>query len=200
MATVSRRGQRILLLWLLAGAGMAATPPRQPELELGELGPDGYREYNFRSPTPSSVAAGWTLNTVEVKALLAAGKAIPIDVQPVVLRPALGGNPADWLPNKPRYNLPGSVWLPNVGYPELTPEIDRYFRSNLAHIAQGDFARGLLFYCIADCWFSWNAVKRAASYGYTRLYWYREGTDGWQAAGLPLRESVPVSLSKSPNE
>jgi rhodanese-related sulfurtransferase len=30
---------------------------------------------------------------------------------------------------------------------------------------------------------SWNAAKRALSYGYTNVDWYSDGTDGWQEAG-----------------
>lgn len=41
---------------------------------------------------------------------------------------------------------------------------------------------------------SWNALRRAASYGYRCLYWYPEGTDGWSAAGLPLEKTEPVPL------
>jgi PQQ-dependent catabolism-associated CXXCW motif protein len=50
----------------------------------------------------------------------------------------------------------------------------------------------VVFYCLADCWMSWNAAKRAAAWGYTRVYWYRDGTDGWAAAKLPLVEAQPV--------
>ena len=50
----------------------------------------------------------------------------------------------------------------------------------------------VVFYCLANCWMSWNAAKRAASWGYTRVYWYRDGTDGWEAAGLPLAAAAPV--------
>jgi rhodanese-related sulfurtransferase len=39
---------------------------------------------------------------------------------------------------------------------------------------------------------SWNAAKRAASWGYRRVYWYRDGTDGWEAAKLLLTEAEPV--------
>jgi hypothetical protein len=39
---------------------------------------------------------------------------------------------------------------------------------------------------------SWNAAKRAQSFGYTQFNWYPEGTDGWEAAGLPLEEKRPV--------
>jgi hypothetical protein len=33
----------------------------------------------------------------------------------------------------------------------------------------------LCFYCLADCWMSWNAAKRALSLGYSNVAWYREG-------------------------
>ena len=128
--------------------------------------------------------------------MIVQGQVVPIDVQPVTRRPGSDEVQADWLPNKPRYHVPGSVWLPNVGYPELSPEMDDYFRANLQRLSGGDLNRGLLIYCIADCWFSWNAVKRAASYGYTKLYWYRDGTDGWREAELPLQLGNPVPLPK----
>ena len=38
---------------------------------------------------------------------------------------------------------------------------------------------------------SWNAAKRALTYGYSQVYWFPEGTDGWDAAGLPLEPSEP---------
>jgi PQQ-dependent catabolism-associated CXXCW motif protein len=72
--------------------------------------------------------------------------------------------------------------------------MERYFRDNLARLSQGDKARAMLFYCQANCWMSWNAAKRAISYGYSRVYWYPEGTDGWAAAGLPTETGEPVPL------
>jgi rhodanese-related sulfurtransferase len=39
---------------------------------------------------------------------------------------------------------------------------------------------------------SWNAAKRALSIGYNNVAWYPDGTDGWQAAKLPLREAKPA--------
>jgi PQQ-dependent catabolism-associated CXXCW motif protein len=117
-----------------------------------------------------------------------------VDVVATTLRPASDGLAAAWLPNEPRLGIPGSVWLPNVGYGRLEPHIDAYFRANLERITGGDRTRCLLFYCKADCWMSWNAVRRAASYRYACLYWYRDGTDGWSAAGLPLEEAEPVPL------
>lgn len=177
---------------------LAATPPQMPELERGELGPTAFRESRYRSPTPPSVPGGWTVDTGEVRSLLEQNQALPVDVVAATLRPASDGLATAWLPNEPRLDIPGSVWLPNVGYGRLEPHIDAYFRANLERITDGDRTRCLVFYCKADCWMSWNAVRRAASYGYTCLYWYRDGTDGWSAAGLPLEEAEPVPLPDQP--
>jgi rhodanese-related sulfurtransferase len=42
---------------------------------------------------------------------------------------------------------------------------------------------------------SWNAAKRALAMGYTNVAWYPEGTDGWEAAALPLQQATPVGAS-----
>jgi rhodanese-related sulfurtransferase len=44
---------------------------------------------------------------------------------------------------------------------------------------------------------SWNAAKRAVSWGYTAVYWYRDGTDGWEAAKLPVENAEPASSTVS---
>jgi rhodanese-related sulfurtransferase len=38
---------------------------------------------------------------------------------------------------------------------------------------------------------SWNAAKRALAFGYSNVAWYRDGTDGWERADLPLAEAQP---------
>ena len=48
-----------------------------------------------------------------------------------------------------------------------------------------------MIYCQADCWMSWNAAKRALSYGYTNVAWYPDGTEGWERAHLADEESQP---------
>ena len=42
---------------------------------------------------------------------------------------------------------------------------------------------------------SWNAAKRALALGYKNVAWYPDGTDGWEAAGLPLHEAKPEPAS-----
>ena len=88
-------------------------------------------------------------------------------------------------------NLPGSHWLANTGDGELNADWAAYFQKHLHRLSAGDRQRPLVFYCRSDCWLSWNAVKRAARLGYTRLYWYRDGIDAWEAAGLPLSAATP---------
>jgi PQQ-dependent catabolism-associated CXXCW motif protein len=110
-----------------------------------------------------------------------------VDVLPSPPRPA--GLPAGtiWQPPS-RDTIPGAAWLPNVGLGELAPETDRYFRDNLDRLVGGDTARPVVFFCQSDCWMSWNAARRAITeYGFGEVLWYPHGTDGWEAAGLPLQ-------------
>ena len=55
----------------------------------------------------------------------------------------------------------------------------------------GDKAKPLLFFCLRNCWMSWNTAKRALSYGYTNVLWFAEGTDAWQEIGQPIAELKP---------
>ena len=50
----------------------------------------------------------------------------------------------------------------------------------------------MVIYCLRDCWMSWNAAKRALSYGYPNVAWYPDGTDGWERASLPVEDTQPV--------
>ena len=94
-----------------------------------------------------------------------------VDVLPQPPRPA--GLPAGtiWQP-KPRQDIPGSVWLPDTGYGELAPVMEDYFAADLPQATGGDQRDRLVFYCLAKCWMSWNAAKRALALGYTRVDWY----------------------------
>ena len=92
--------------------------------------------------------------------------------------------------DKPRFDIPGSLWLPDTGYGELAPVMLDYFRRGLDK-ALGGRQRPLVFYCLKDCWMSWNAAKRAMALGYSNVAWYPEGSDGWAAAGLPVEKRAP---------
>ncbi len=155
--------------------------------------PEGYRMSAFRAPVPAALTGGEVVSNEAAKELHDAAQTIFIDVLPRPPKPKT--LPADvvWRPRK-RHNIPGSVWLPNVGFGALNPETERYFQDNLARLTQDDKAAPILIYCLTDCWMSWNAAKRALSYGYSKVYWYPEGTDGWQASGGKLELSEPVPM------
>lgn len=158
------------------------------------LNREGYRSAHYRAPTPRQVPHAKTLDTRALQALLKNGRPLLVDVQAVAVRPELADFGLSWLPSEPRYSLPGSTWLPNVGYAVLTPRMDRYFRDQLERLSGGDREREIVIFCVVDCWMSWNAVQRAYGYGYRNLYWYRDGTDIWASYGLPLETVQPVPL------
>jgi PQQ-dependent catabolism-associated CXXCW motif protein len=166
--------------WLILFALLLASPA---------VAEDGYRLDNYRAPTPAGLDGARVIDTNEAKALWEGGQAVFIDVLPAILGQGL--HQGRWLVTQPRRHIPGSLWLPNVGKGVLDPEIEAYFR---AELAKQPSDRPLVFYCLADCWMSWNAAKRAMAWGRGRVVWYPTGTDGWAEAGLPLEEGEPVAL------
>ena len=172
---------RALCLLMLVGFD-ARSQDRFPE-------PTGYRLDDYRAPTPTTLAGAQVLTTVEAKRYWMNG-AVFVDVLARSPRPANLPDGTIWR-EKARRDIPGSVWLPNTGYGELAAETESYFRFSLERITQSDSAKLLVFYCLRDCWMSWNAAKRALALGYKNVAWYPEGTDGWEAAGLPLQNAKP---------
>ena len=161
-------------------------------------GSTGYRIARYRSPVPDSVAGAERITAADVTELTGKREAVLIDVMP---SEGAGPDPATgaWRALKPRQHIPGSVWLPDVGKGELTPAFDSYFKSNLQRLTGGNTARPVIVYCQADCWMSWNAVKRAASYGYTALYWFPEGSDGWRDWDGTFSAATPVPMNAAPH-
>lgn len=148
-----------------------------------------YRTGDYRSPTPLALPGAITVDTDEAKALMDKGEVVAIDVLPARRKPD-GGS---WLLPKPHLSLPGAVWLANAGYGDLAPEMQSWFAAQLQSLSGGDRSRKLMFFCIIDCWMSWNAAIRAMELGYSQVYWYPEGTDGWEFADLPLAAITPRS-------
>jgi PQQ-dependent catabolism-associated CXXCW motif protein len=166
-----------LSLSLLLGIAHAETPL---------FSADGYRIGLYRSPTPNQVEGAAIIDTAALQTLLArTPRPVLIDVY---RRQWLEGR---FIEDQPHENLPGSHWLANTGDGDLTPAWHDYFERNLKTLTSGDLAQPVVFYCRADCWLSWNAVKRAAVMGYKSLYWYRDGLDAWQAANLPVTPAQP---------
>ena len=153
--------------------------------------PEGYRTDNYRTPVPATLAGARVLATEDAAAIWRAGKAVFIDVLPRPPKPQNLPEGTIWR-DKPRPNIPGSVWLPDTGYGALAAATEDYLRDGLARATGGDKTKLMVVYCQADCWMSWNAAKRALSYGYSNVAWYPDGTDGWQRADLPVQDSQPA--------
>ena len=153
--------------------------------------PSGYRMSDFRVPVPCTLAGAAVVSTEALRLRIERESPLLIDVLPSPRRPEGLPEGTPWLPPA-RHSIPGTVWLPNTGFGELPVEEERYLRSNLERLTNGDRSRRIVFYCLADCWMSWNAARRAVAWGYTSVIWYPHGTDGWEAAGLPLAEAFPV--------
>src|SRR6266487_1466250 len=149
--------------------------------------PDGYRMEDYRAPVPATLAGVRVLTTAEAGAIWRAGTAVFIDVLPRAPKPQNLPSGTIWR-DKPRFNIPGSVWLPDTGYGKLAEATEAYLRRALERASGGNSAALLVIYCQENCWMSWNAAKRVLSYGYSNVAWYPEGTEGWERANLPVAE------------
>ncbi|WP_428029576.1 PQQ-dependent catabolism-associated CXXCW motif protein [Ancylobacter sp.] len=182
------------LAWL-GMAGLAAVlyvfSPTTGRGATGVAEPEGYRMEEYRAPTPATLKGARVIDTAEAERLWRAKAALFLDVMPRDVKPA-NLPPGTLWRDKRRDHLPGSVWLPNVGYGALSAETDGYFRSRLDSLTQGRRDAAVIVYCQTDCWMSWNAARRALEeYGYTNIAWYPAGSDGWAKAGLPLEQAEP---------
>ncbi len=173
----------VFALCALAVAPAARADPGVPE-------PGTYRLSNYKAATPATLAGKPALTAAEAHTLWQDKAAVFIDVLPQPPKPA-GLAPGTIWRDKPRFDIPGSIWLPDTGYGQLAPVTQDYFARGLKHASGGDFGKPLVFYCLRHCWMSWNAAKRAKGLGYTHVLWYADGTEGWAAAGYPLKQEAP---------
>lgn len=155
--------------------------------------PAGYRMDDYKAAVPETLQGARVISTDEASALWKQKAAIFFDVMPHLPKPNNLPAGTIWR-DKPRNNIPGSIWLANVGYGALNGEMEAYFRGSLTTHTGGNPTRKIVFYCMSNCWMSWNAAKRAVSWGYTGVMWYPAGADGWQASKLPLTSAEPDAL------
>lgn len=144
--------------------------------------PAGYRLGDYRAPVPATLEGARTVDVAGLQAVLAAEDALLIDVMPTQPKPA--NRPAGSLWRDPqRETVPGAVWLANMGYGRLDDSDEAAFRTELERLA-GDLNRTTIFFCEPQCWMSWNAAKRALSYGFRNVVWFPGGATAWRKAGL----------------
>jgi PQQ-dependent catabolism-associated CXXCW motif protein len=172
-----------IFLALAAPAARAESAQRPPE-------PDGYRLDAYRAPVPTTLKGASVIDTAKAYDLWNSKTAVFVDALPHAPKPEGLPKNAVWR-EQPRFDIPGGIWLPDTGFGAISEATQRYFEKGLARATGDDKAKPLVFYCLANCWMSWNAAKRAMTLGYLNVSWYPEGTDGWAAAKHPLAESKP---------
>lgn len=178
------------MAWLLA-MGVLLTAPAARAGEVAE--PAGYRMDAYRGPVPATLRGATVVTTAQAAALWRSKQAVFFDVMPHTPKPANLPAGTIWK-EKARRDIPGSIWLANVGYGALSEETARYFADSLAAFTNSDKSRTILFYCMTECWMSWNAAKRAIGLGYSAVVWYPLGADGWEKENLPLEEKAPYMI------
>ena len=97
-----------LLIAALPGFGMSVTAVAEEQLAL--FSAEGYRQTQYRSPTPATAEGAQTLDTAALQALLA--KEPDVVLVDVYRSQWLAGRFVD---SEPHANLPGSIWLANTG-------------------------------------------------------------------------------------
>ena len=156
----------------------------------------GYRIAHYRAAVPATVPGGTRVDRDRVDQLLEDG-AVLLGVMPSEGAGADSQTGA-WRLSRPHQSIPGATWLPDVGRGVLTARFDDYLRTNVAKLSGGDTNKALIVFCQSDCWMGWNAVQRIAKLGYTNIFWFPEGTDGWVEWGdrkLQPIDPVPVSAA-----
>ncbi len=146
---------------------------------------------HYRGEVPDTLQGARVVHTTELARLIATAHPVLVDVLPA---PA---PPVDARPGLPRMpmvhrDIAGSVWLADIGRGALAPSVEARLRARLSALTGGRLAAPLVFYCLRQCWMSWNAARRAVLLGYTQVFWYPDGVDGWQEAGLPMAIAQPA--------
>lgn len=115
----------------------------------------------YAEEAPATVAGAKTITVAEAKALYDK-KALFVDAR----------NSSDWEAGR----IAGAVHL------ELKSNLTK---ENLAkHAKSGD---PIVFYCNGvKCMVSANAIEKVKPWGYTKLYYLRDGFPAWKAANYPV--------------
>lgn len=149
--------------------------------ELADLGvaPKETLESNVGSPTPLSVPGAQRVTTMELRALLSASSDVLL---------------VDVLADPHQQTIQGARYLPAAGQPgTFNDQAQQQTVRTLSTLTENRRDRPIVFFCAgSSCWESYNAVLRAHTAGYTRLYWYRGGLASWHAAGLPFQPLPPA--------
>jgi PQQ-dependent catabolism-associated CXXCW motif protein len=91
--------------------------------------------------------------------------------------------------------LPGAIWMRGAGDDagDKNAAVSGLFTALLATVAPDHNTPVVVFCEGRQFWGAYNAALRAVAAGYVNVYWYRGGIEAWQAAGLPIVNSVVLA-------
>lgn len=180
---MGRRSLGLVTLAVLVGAPLAAyaayneapsavAPGHVPE-------PDGLYQGAMHGYTPSTVKGATVLDTAALAKLIDEKKPLLLDVAEKDRKPPSMGKDTPWLPT--HRSVPHAVFLQGGGRGTDDGGYAEAFKARIEALTGGEKSKPVVTFCHPDCWGSYNAAKRLVGLGYTQVYWYREGTEGWQA-------------------
>lgn len=152
--------------------------------------PDGYRLEEYDAPVPAKLTGATLVDALDVKQFLDNKSGVVFDVIPEHRKPDFLPENQIWIPPEHK-GIPGSVWLPDIGYGVLSEVTTEYFKKNIEKSTDSNFDFPIVFYCRLDCWMSWNAAKRALTFGYSDVYWFADGIEGWTFEDFELVALTP---------
>ena len=152
--------------------------------------PDDYRMTHFRAPVPETVLGQPGIDADAAHQMWNDG-AVFIDVLPRPPKPQNLPAGTIWNPRK-RHSIPGAAWFPNTGFGKLPPERLAYLQNGLIDLTKGDLNAPIVIFYLAECWMSWNVVRRLIlEMGYTKVNWFPGGTDDWEFQDFPTEIIQP---------
>ena len=165
---------------VVAAGGTAARADEPSAVEPGHVPePAGLYRGAMHGYTPNTVAGGTVIDTAGLAKLMSVDHPLLLDVAEKDRKPPSMDKDMIWLPS--HRSLPGAVFLQEGGRGVPDPAYADAFKARVAVLTGGNKAEPIVTFCHPDCWGSWNAAKRLIGDGYTKVYWYPEGVEGWQA-------------------
>ena len=165
-----------LALSIVSGPALAEVPSAVAPGHVPE--PAGLYDGALHGYTPNGVTGGTVLDTVALARLIETARPLLLDVAEQDRKPPSMGKDTPWLPT--HRSISGAVFLAGAGKGTADPSYAEAFKTRVALLVNGDTDAPIVTFCHPDCWGSYNAAKRLIGLGYTHVYWYRDGTEGWQ--------------------
>ena len=140
--------------------------------------PSGLYQGAMHGYTPNTLKGGSVVDTAKLAEMIKTGHPLLLDVAEKDRKPPSMGKDMIWAPT--HRSLPGAVFLQGGGNGTDDKVYAEDFKTRVAALTGGDMAKPIVTFCHPDCWGSYNAARRLVGLGYSHVYWYRDGVEGWQ--------------------